>query len=148
MARVSRIKLGSQGLEVSAQGLGCMGMSAFYGAPQPKPDMIALIHHAVQSGVTLLDTSDIYGPHTHEILLGKVRSIRNSLSFCLSQVTGSKGSQVPFYSFSPLFFSPFPSFPLSSASSTVAQPSNSKAGSIGANIRSEVASQLISGLRC
>ncbi|KAK4258172.1 hypothetical protein QN277_007650 [Acacia crassicarpa] len=71
MARVGRIKLGSQGLEVSAQGLGCMGMSAFYGAPKPEPDMIALIHHAVQSGVTLLDTSDIYGPHTNEILLGK-----------------------------------------------------------------------------
>ncbi|KAI9119518.1 hypothetical protein K1719_009394 [Acacia pycnantha] len=71
MARVRRIKLGSQGLEVSAQGLGCMGMSAFYGAPKPEPDMIALIHHAVQSGVTLLDTSDIYGPHTNEILLGK-----------------------------------------------------------------------------
>ncbi|KAK4258176.1 hypothetical protein QN277_007650 [Acacia crassicarpa] len=71
MTRVGRIKLGSQGLEVSAQGLGCMGMSAFYGAPKPEPDMIALIHHAVQSGVTLLDTSDIYGPHTNEILLGK-----------------------------------------------------------------------------
>ncbi|KAI9119461.1 hypothetical protein K1719_009337 [Acacia pycnantha] len=71
MARVGRIKLGSQGLEVSAQGLGCMGMSAFYGAPKPEPDMIALIHHAVQSGVTFLDTSDIYGPHTNEILLGK-----------------------------------------------------------------------------
>ncbi|KAK4258175.1 hypothetical protein QN277_007650 [Acacia crassicarpa] len=71
MTRVGRIKLGSQGLEVSAQGLGCMGMSAFYGAPKPEPDMIALIHHAVQNGVTFLDTSDIYGPHTNEILLGK-----------------------------------------------------------------------------
>ncbi|CAN6227650.1 unnamed protein product [Urochloa humidicola] len=68
---VPRIKLGSQGLEVSAQGLGCMGMSAFYGPPKPEPDMIALIHHAVASGVTFLDTSDIYGPHTNEILLGK-----------------------------------------------------------------------------
>ncbi|CAL5017710.1 unnamed protein product [Urochloa decumbens] len=46
-------------------------MSAFYGPPKPEPDMIALIHHAVASGVTLLDTSDIYGPHTNEILLGK-----------------------------------------------------------------------------
>ncbi|KAF7807237.1 putative aldo-keto reductase 2 [Senna tora] len=70
MARVGRMKLGSKGLEVSAQGLGCMGMSAFYGAPKPEPDMIALIHHAVQSGVTFLDTSDMYGPHTNEILLG------------------------------------------------------------------------------
>ncbi|XP_056167033.1 probable aldo-keto reductase 2 isoform X1 [Syzygium oleosum] len=68
---VRRIKLGSQGLEVSAQGLGCMGMSSFYGPPKPDPDMIALIHHAVGSGVTFLDTSDIYGPHTNEVLLGK-----------------------------------------------------------------------------
>ncbi|KAF8007832.1 hypothetical protein BT93_K1730 [Corymbia citriodora subsp. variegata] len=68
---VRRIKLGSQGLEVSVQGLGCMGMSAAYGPPKSEPDMIALIHHAVNSGVTFLDTSDIYGPHTNEILLGK-----------------------------------------------------------------------------
>ena len=68
---VPRIKLGSQGLEVSAQGLGCMGMSAFYGPPKPEPDMIKLIHHAIAAGVTFLDTSDMYGPHTNEILLGK-----------------------------------------------------------------------------
>ncbi|XP_044481686.1 probable aldo-keto reductase 5 isoform X2 [Mangifera indica] len=71
MAPVKRIKLGSQGLEVSAQGLGCMGMSAFYGPPKPEPEMIALIHHAINSGITFLDTSDVYGPHTNEILLGK-----------------------------------------------------------------------------
>ncbi|KAM0916065.1 hypothetical protein ACQ4PT_010418 [Festuca glaucescens] len=64
---VPRVKLGSQGMEVSAQGLGCMG----YGERKPDPDMIALLHHAVAAGVTLLDTSDIYGPHTNEILLGK-----------------------------------------------------------------------------
>ncbi|KAK3019195.1 hypothetical protein RJ639_002967 [Escallonia herrerae] len=66
------MKLGSQGLEVSAQGLGCMGMNAFYGSPKPEPDMIELIHHAIEAGVTFLDTSDVYGPHTNEILLGKV----------------------------------------------------------------------------
>ncbi|KAL8211366.1 hypothetical protein R6Q57_005803 [Mikania cordata] len=71
MAAVPRIKLGSQGLEVSPQGLGCMGMSAFYGAPKPEPDMINLIHHAIDAGITFLDTSDIYGPKTNEILLGK-----------------------------------------------------------------------------
>ncbi|RDX97837.1 putative aldo-keto reductase 2, partial [Mucuna pruriens] len=71
MARVGRMKLGSQGLEVSMQGLGCMGMSSFYGPPKPDSDMIALIHHAVETGVTFLDTSDIYGPHTNEVLLGK-----------------------------------------------------------------------------
>ncbi|KAH0992465.1 hypothetical protein GBA52_003948 [Prunus armeniaca] len=68
---VRRIKLGSQGLEVSAQGLGCMGMSSFYGAPKPDADMISLIRHAIDSGVTFLDTSDMYGPFTNEILLGK-----------------------------------------------------------------------------
>ncbi|OWM70964.1 hypothetical protein CDL15_Pgr013145 [Punica granatum] len=78
MAAVKTIKLGSQGFEVSAQGLGCMSMSAFYGSPKPEPDMIALIHHAVNSGITFLDTSDIYGPHTNEILLGKaLKGIRD-----------------------------------------------------------------------
>ncbi|KAA8548320.1 hypothetical protein F0562_000004 [Nyssa sinensis] len=71
MAKVGRMKLGSQGLEVSAQGLGCMGMSFYYGPPKPEADMIALIHHAINSGVTFLDTSDFYGPHTNEILVGK-----------------------------------------------------------------------------
>ncbi|CAI9271331.1 unnamed protein product [Lactuca saligna] len=46
-------------------------MSAFYGAPKPEPEMIKLIHHAIKSGVTFLDTSDFYGPKTNEILLGK-----------------------------------------------------------------------------
>ncbi|XVF29236.1 hypothetical protein REPUB_Repub15cG0103700 [Reevesia pubescens] len=69
--KVRRIKLGSQGLEVSAQGLGCMSMSAFYGPPKPEPEMINLIHHAINCGVTFLDTSDFYGPHTNENLLGK-----------------------------------------------------------------------------
>ncbi|KAB2623062.1 IN2-2 protein [Pyrus ussuriensis x Pyrus communis] len=69
---VRRIKWGSQGLEFSAQGLGCMGMSAFYSAPKPDQDMITLIHHAIDAGVTFLDTSDVYGPFTNETLLGKV----------------------------------------------------------------------------
>ncbi|KAK3025460.1 hypothetical protein RJ639_041346 [Escallonia herrerae] len=71
MAKVARMMLGSQGLEVSAQGLGCMSMSSYYGPPKPEPDMIRLIHHAVGSGVTFLDTSDVYGPHTNEVLIGK-----------------------------------------------------------------------------
>ncbi|XP_021993916.2 probable aldo-keto reductase 5 [Helianthus annuus] len=68
---VPKVKLGSQGLVVSAQGLGCMGMSGNYGLPKPEPDMIKLIHHAIDSGVTFLDTSNVYGPHTNEILIGK-----------------------------------------------------------------------------
>ncbi|KAI3723387.1 hypothetical protein L2E82_34919 [Cichorium intybus] len=71
MAGVRKVKLGSQGFEVSAQGLGCMGMSYLYGKPKPEPDMIKLIQHAVNAGITLLDTSDIYGPETNEILIGK-----------------------------------------------------------------------------
>ncbi|XP_076900765.1 auxin-induced protein PCNT115-like isoform X1 [Bidens hawaiensis] len=73
MSHVKRIKLGmgSQGLEVSALGLGCMGMSYAYGPAKPEADMIQLIHHAINSGVTHLDTSDVYGPHTNEILIGK-----------------------------------------------------------------------------
>ncbi|XP_004248016.1 auxin-induced protein PCNT115 [Solanum lycopersicum] len=69
--KVGRMKLGSEGLQVSVQGLGCMGMSAFYGPPKPEPEMIELIHHAINSGVTLLDSSDVYGPYTNEILIGK-----------------------------------------------------------------------------
>ncbi|GKV21280.1 hypothetical protein SLEP1_g31272 [Rubroshorea leprosula] len=70
--RVGRMKLSVlKASRVSAQGLGCMGMSDSYGAPKPEPHMIALIHHAGNSGITFLDTSDVYGPHTNEILLGK-----------------------------------------------------------------------------
>lgn len=83
MTGFRRIKLGSQGLEVSAQGLGCNGMSAFCGAPKPEPEMIKLIHHAIKSGVTFLDTSDFYGPKTNEILLGKVA--RDLFIFVISE---------------------------------------------------------------
>jgi aryl-alcohol dehydrogenase-like predicted oxidoreductase len=63
-------RLGSQGLEVSAQGLGCMGMSDFYGTPDEEAG-IATIHRAIELGVTLLDTADMYGPHTNERLVGR-----------------------------------------------------------------------------
>ncbi|GAB4844027.1 hypothetical protein Ancab_013991 [Ancistrocladus abbreviatus] len=66
-----KIKLGSQGLEVSAQGLGCASMSSGYGPAPPEEDMIKLIHYAINSGITYLDTSDVYGPQTNEILIGK-----------------------------------------------------------------------------
>ncbi len=61
--------LGSQGLTVSAQGLGCMGMSEFYGSAD-EGEAIATIHRAMDLGVTFLDTSDIYGPFTNEQLVG------------------------------------------------------------------------------
>ncbi len=62
--------LGAQGLRVSAQGLGCMGMSEFYGPPAEETG-IATIHRALELGVTFLDTSDIYGPFTNERLVGR-----------------------------------------------------------------------------
>jgi aryl-alcohol dehydrogenase-like predicted oxidoreductase len=64
------VKLGSQGLETSRQGLGCMGMSEFYGEADDT-ESIATIHRALELGVTLLDTSDIYGPFTNERLVGR-----------------------------------------------------------------------------
>jgi len=64
------VSLGSQGLTVSRQGLGCMGMSEFYG-PHDDDESIATIHRALELGVTLLDTSDIYGPQTNERLVGR-----------------------------------------------------------------------------
>lgn len=71
MASIPRIKLGTQGFEVSKLGLGCMGLSAFYGTPVPEEDGIALIHHAFHRGITFFDTADVYGPFTNEVLVGK-----------------------------------------------------------------------------
>ena len=62
--------LGQHGPTVSALGLGCMGMSEFYGA-HDDAESIELIHHALDTGLNLLDTADIYGPHTNEVLVGK-----------------------------------------------------------------------------
>ncbi|KAD6794577.1 hypothetical protein E3N88_05473 [Mikania micrantha] len=98
MARVPRIKLGSQGLEVSAQGLGCMGMSAFYGPPRPEPDMINLIHQAISAGVAFLDTSDFYGPKTNEILLGKVKRLQSADHICSRRAGLNVCSLDPSYS--------------------------------------------------
>jgi len=63
-------RLGSRGLEVSAVGLGCMGMSEFYGATD-EDEAVATIHRALELGVTLIDTADIYGPFTNERLVGR-----------------------------------------------------------------------------
>jgi aryl-alcohol dehydrogenase-like predicted oxidoreductase len=64
-------KLGNSNLEVSALGLGCMGMSHGYGRPGDKNEMIALIRAAVERGITFFDTAEIYGPYTNEELVGE-----------------------------------------------------------------------------
>lgn len=63
-------ELGKQGLKVSAQGLGCMGMSEFYG-PRDEAESIATIHRALELGLTFFDTADVYGPHLNEELVGR-----------------------------------------------------------------------------
>lgn len=64
-------QLGPNGPTVSALGLGCMGMSDFYSTAQDEKEAIATLHRALELGVTLLDTADMYGPHTNERLIGK-----------------------------------------------------------------------------
>src|ERR671924_381120 len=67
---MQHVQLGSQGLTVSRQGLGCMGMSEFYGEGDDA-ESIATIQRALELGVNLLDTADMYGPFTNERLVGK-----------------------------------------------------------------------------
>jgi len=64
-------KLGKSNLEVSAIGLGCMGMSFSYGPPKDKQEMISLLHAAVERGITFFDTAEVYGPFINEELVGE-----------------------------------------------------------------------------
>jgi aryl-alcohol dehydrogenase-like predicted oxidoreductase len=70
MPTMDYIELGSQGLTVSRQGLGCMGMSDFYGDTDDD-ESVATIHRALDLGLTFFDTADMYGPYTNEVLLGR-----------------------------------------------------------------------------
>jgi aryl-alcohol dehydrogenase-like predicted oxidoreductase len=73
-------KLGKSNLEVSAIGLGCMGMSFSYGPPKDKKEMIDLLHAAVDRGVTFFDTAEVYGPFTNEELVGEALApVRNKV---------------------------------------------------------------------
>ena len=94
-------KLGNSGMEVSALGLGCMGMSSAYGPPADKQEMIALIGAAVERGVTLFDTAEAYGPFANEELLGEALApfhsqvvIATKFGFDIDPVTGSRSGGV------------------------------------------------------
>src|SRR5213595_117259 len=73
-------KLGKSNLEVSAIGLGCMGMSVMYGPPKDKQEMISVIRSAVELGITFFDTAEVYGPFTNEELVGEALApVRNQV---------------------------------------------------------------------
>jgi aryl-alcohol dehydrogenase-like predicted oxidoreductase len=84
---MDRRRLGSQGLEAGAIGLGCMGMSDFYG-PREEAESVATIHRALELGVTLLDTADVYGPQTNEELVGRAIKGRPRDSYLLATKFG------------------------------------------------------------
>ena len=71
MKAIQKRKLGNSGLELSALGLGCMGMSWSYGAAKDRAEMIGLIRSAVERGITFFDTAEVYGPYTNEELVGE-----------------------------------------------------------------------------
>ena len=91
--QIATRKLGSQGLQVSALGLGCMGMSEFYGRGDER-EAVATIHRALDLGVTFLDTADMYGPFTNEVLVGKAIAERREevvLATKFANVRGENG---------------------------------------------------------
>jgi len=90
-------KLGKSNLEVSAIGLGCMGMSVMYGPPKDKQEMISVIRSAVELGVTFFDTAEVYGPFTNEELVGEALApvreqvvIATKFGFKLDSETGKQ----------------------------------------------------------
>ncbi|KVE59102.1 Aldo/keto reductase [Cynara cardunculus var. scolymus] len=93
-------KLGSQGFEVSAIGLGCMGMSPLHGPTKSEEDMIQVIQTAIKLGITFLDTSDLYGPHTNSTIIGKAlkgemrHKVQLATKFGIKSLSGETGMVV------------------------------------------------------
>jgi aryl-alcohol dehydrogenase-like predicted oxidoreductase len=83
-------RLGGQGLEVAQQGLGCMGMSEFYGEGDDA-ESVATIHRALELGVTLLDTADMYGPFTNERLVGRAIADRREQVVLATKFGNARG---------------------------------------------------------
>src|SRR3954468_16185282 len=90
MHGVGKRRLGKDGPEVSAIGLGCMGMSEFYGAGDDA-ESIATIHHALDRGVTFLDTADMYGPFKNEELVGRAIRDRRDEVFLATKFGNVRG---------------------------------------------------------
>jgi len=91
---MEQVALGRQGLEVAKVGLGCMGMSEFYG-PADEAESIASVHRAIELGLTFLDTADMYGPFKNEMLVGKALEGRRDkviLATKFGNVRGEDGS--------------------------------------------------------
>ena len=88
-------KLGSLGLEVSSIGLGCMGMSEFYG-PSDNSEDIKVIRRAIDLGVTFLDTADMYGPFTNEVLVGKAIAPRREEVILATKFGNARGENGEF----------------------------------------------------
>src|ERR1051326_5070249 len=89
-------ELGKSGLRVSALGLGCMGMSEFYG-PGDERESIATIHHALDRGVTFLDTADMYGPFKNEELIGRAIKDRRDQVFLATKFGNGRGANGEFF---------------------------------------------------
>jgi len=95
--QIPRVKLGNQGLEVSKLGFGCMGLTGAYNSPLSDEDGISIIKYAFNKGITFFDTSDIYGPHTNEILLGKALKQLPREKVQVATKFGIQGLRVPHF---------------------------------------------------